>query len=380
MAWTEQKTSGKHAGLYRDADGKRRSVGTFSHKSRARREAELAEAASRKAGWRDPSASLATWGEWCTTWWPARTVSAGTLARDLSPLEKHIRPRWNDVPLARITRHDVNAWVAELMRKVFTRGEGDSATTYTLSGASVRRIVSIFSASLSAAVDAEVLDTNPAFKIKLPAVSPGGDRYLTRDEYARIAAHLDPEDRAIADFLVGTGARWGEMAGLHSHRVERGRGIVAFVETWDTSTGTMLPYPKGKLRREVPLADWVLIPAAPTRTALVFAHKGVPEDIDNWRKRIWQPAVDASQVGHVRIHDLRHTYASWLLQAGIPLAEVGRLLGHRSLATTMRYAHLAESPRDDVLAALSNPAGGQTEGNANQEQFGTVTRIRGRSA
>jgi integrase len=363
MAWTEKKPSGKYQGLYRDADGKRRSVGTFSHKAQARREAEQAEASSRKAGWRDPSASLATWGDWCTTWWPTRTVSAGTLARDFSPLVKHIRPRWDDVALANITRHDVNAWVAELMRKVFTRGEGDKASTYTLSGASVRRIVSIFSASLSAAVDAEVLSANPAFKIKLPAVSPGGDRYLTRDEYARIAAQLEPEERAIADFLVGTGARWGEMAGLHAHRVERGRGIVSFIETWDTSTGTMLPYPKGKLRRDVPLADWVLIPTTATRTALVFANNGTPEDIDNWRKRVWQPAVDAAQVGHVRIHDLRHTYASWLLQAGIPLAEVGRLLGHRSLATTMRYAHLAETPRDDVLAALSRPGGGQTEGN-----------------
>ncbi|ROP78287.1 site-specific recombinase XerD [Frigoribacterium sp. PhB107] len=363
MAWALKRPSGNWQGLYRDPSGKIKSAGTFSHKPKAMRAASVAEDESRKIGWRDPSASLETWGTWCTTWWPTRTVAAGTLARDLSPLKVHIRPRWDTVPLADITRHDVNAWVADLLRTESgrTAKTPTGVTKLTLSGASVRRIVALFSASLTAAVDAEILKANPAAGVRLPSAAPGGDRFLTRDEYAAVAAKLEPEDRAIADFLVGTGARWGEMAGLHAHRVDDGRGIVAFVETWDSKMEAVKPYPKGKERREVPLPDWVLIPSTMSRMALVFSQPGKMLDIDGWRKNVWNPAVARAAVGHVRIHDLRHTYASWLLQAGISLADVGKLLGHKSWTTTMRYAHLAETPQDHVLSALTRPGGLQSD-------------------
>ena len=374
MAWTEKKPSGNWQGLYRDPQGQRRSVGTFRRKPEALRAAASAEDDSRKIGWRDPSASLELWGTWCDTWWTSRTVAAGTLKRDLSPLTKHIRPRWDPVPLADITRHDVNAWVADLLRTESGR-EARTPTgvaRLTLSGASVRRIVALFSASLTAAVDAEVLKTNPALGVKLPTAAPGADRFLTRDEYAAIANRLDPEDRAVADFLVGTGARWGEMAGLHAHRIDHARGVVAIVETWDSKMQTIKAYPKGKERRDVPLPEWVLIPKTSARMSLVFSADGRMLDIDGWRKNTWNPAVTAAGIGHVRIHDLRHTYASWLLQAGVSLADVGKLLGHKSWTTTMRYAHLAESPQQHVLSALTRPGGGQPEGNAAHAQ----TRLR----
>ncbi|MFE7742606.1 tyrosine-type recombinase/integrase [Nocardia sp. NPDC057455] len=54
----------------------------------------------------------------------------------------------------------------------------------------------------------------------------------------------------------------------------------------------------------------------------------------------------------VRLHDLRHTYASRLLERGIPIEDVSRLLGHASVTTTMRYAHRAKSRWDSVRAAL----------------------------
>lgn len=71
-----------------------------------------------------------------------------------------------------------------------------------------------------------------------------------------------------------------------------------------------------------------------------------------WSKRVWWPTVEAAGVGHVRIHDLWHTYASWMLHEGVPLDEVGKMLGHRNAATTQRYAHRREEPSAAVLVAL----------------------------
>lgn len=57
-------------------------------------------------------------------------------------------------------------------------------------------------------------------------------------------------------------------------------------------------------------------------------------------------------VGHVRPHDLRHTYASWLVQDGVPIQAVRDLLGHQSLITTQRYAKLGDTQWDAVRSVL----------------------------
>jgi integrase len=58
-----------------------------------------------------------------------------------------------------------------------------------------------------------------------------------------------------------------------------------------------------------------------------------------------------------RIHDLRHSHASWLIAAGVPLPAIQRRLGHESITTTIdRYGHLAPEMDDTIVAALSQPA------------------------
>lgn len=360
MAWAERLPSGRYRGVYRDAQGAKRSAGSFTHKAKAERAAAAREEQARRSMQRDPEAFKRPWGEWCDEWWPTRHVEASTLRNDEARRRNHLDPRWSDVPIGSITRQDVKAWASSLRRG-------------GLGAESVKRCVHLLSASLVAAMDAEIIDANPAARIKLAGGALAPERFLTREEYAAIRDEMPTtEDQLVADLLVYTGLRWGELAGLHRSRVDLKRGSLRVVETYDEASGLMNPYPKGKRVRDVPLTPevreqlegrtWSRIACGVEHSAgrcpgplLVTTEEGRALRNSNWSFRVWTPAVERAKVGHVRIHDLRHTYASWLLQRGMPLAEVGKLLGHVSPQTTQRYAHLAETPVDAVLAALAAP-------------------------
>jgi len=360
MAWSEKLPSGRYRGVYRDGAGKRRSAGVFTHKAKAEREAGAKEVDARKKLWRDPEAYKRPWGEWAEEWMRGRVVEATTAKADEIRFRKHLEPRWSSVPVGSITRHDVKVWAAEL-------GRGD------ISPQTVRRIVHLFSASMNAAVDAEVIDVNPSARIVMSKGALEQERYLTHDEFDAVREHLPTEhDRLIADMLVNTGLRWSEMAGLHWSRVDLRRGKVRVVETYSDTAGQMKAYPKGKQVRPVDLTDDLVaalseldqgaasecgVPhaAGACRGGLVFTTtRGRPLRNSNWSP-IWRNAVADAGIGHARIHDLRHTYASWLLQQGIPLAEVGKLMGHVSTQTTAKYAHLSETPSEAIKLALAAP-------------------------
>lgn len=373
MPWAEKLPSGKYRGLYRDRAGRRRSAGTFTQKRAAEKAATIAEDAARKLGWRDPDAANMLWADWVTAWWPTRAVEPGTLKVDRSRLNARLAPRWADVPLVDITRQDVRAWIADLQRS-------------KLAPATVQRCVSLLSASLAAAVDAEIITTNVASRIKVVQGEIDPERYLTRPEFAAIAAALtDPFDEALASLLVGTGMRWGEAIGLMIPRIDFGRGRIQVAETWDDRMQRVKPYPKGRRIRRVPLVPWVAAHIEPVvdgrATGHLWERRGRLPDYHNWRARIWVPALKVADVGHVRIHDLRHTYASWLIQDGVPLAEVGALLGHMSPVTTQRYAHLQDDRSDDrITAALTDPRGASVGQDDTAERYATLHPIAARTA
>jgi|GEM_PF-1353273 len=378
MAWSEKLPSGKYRGVYRDSFGKRRSAGTFPHKAQALREAGTKEAEVRRSLIRDADAHKQTWGQWCRTWWPTRDVEPGTLKRDESRRDYRLMPKWENVPIGQITRYSVKQWIGELRA-------GDDERK-PLANSSIQRCVHLFSASLTAAVDAEILTTNPAAKIKLPPASIGNERFLEVEEFNGFARQLPTrQDWIQAQFLVMTGPRIGEAFGLHEHRLDLKRRKVTVIETFDELVGDMKPYPKGKRRRDLPIAPWLCdelewllaqrrktgnagcgIPhrdGKPCRHALVFqTPEGTVMRRSNWDNVVRLAASmatwtnddgDEQDVEPFSIHDLRHTYASWLLQSGkVDLAELQELMGHGSIVTTMRYAHLRPDRHAGVTDAL----------------------------
>lgn len=360
MAWTEQLPSGRYRGNYRTATGQiRRAPGTFTHKAEALRKAGELEAGSRSLGWRDPQAAARSWSDWCDEWQQTRILAPSTARDERLAIKNHLRPQWGDTALIDITRHDIKAWAARLV------SDGRAHAT-------MKKLVAIFSASLSAAVDAEIITTNPAARLRLGTPDNTIEHYLNSEEQALlIAAHADhPLSRALTAVLIDCGPRWGEATALRANDIDLERRTIRIRAAW--SEGELRPYTKSGRRRTVPLplrAAHLLKTVMPKRpSALIFSYDGEnPIDISSWRQDHHKPAVTAAELPHTRIHDLRHTYASTLLQAGISLAEVGKLMGHVSVLTTSRYAHLASTPSAAVLAALGDPTPIAGDG-ANVEQ------------
>lgn len=367
MPWAEKLESGRWRAVYRDAGGRKKSMGTFPRKT------DAVSAAHRAALADAPASSSMRWGEWEPIWHESRTVEKSTRVTEESKLRVHVRPRWGAVPLGEITRADVQRWVVELGKPVADGGKG-------LSPSMVQKLFRLLSGSLRAAVNADLISRSPCTDISLPKIGPSPDRFLEAVEVAAIRAPLASEDQFVMDLLLGTGMRWGEAVGLHWEHVDLERKMVSVEWAYSRETGEMKP-PKDHQRRAVPIGaslsealagrlgvrGWGVPASVPyregrtLRSGLVLARTDSrPLDGSNFSKRFeaacrvaWVGSGKGRRaVGHVRVHDLRHTFASRLLRAGVSLEQVSKLLGHASLLTTQRYAHLAQAQWDQVRDVL----------------------------
>lgn len=370
MGWSEQLPSGRWRACWRDELGQQRSTTRDPHtgavmtrRSHADRVAGDMESKNRR-GEQIATGRAPTWGTWCSTWVKSRVVEPSTAAIDELRINRYLKPQWSGARVNRITRSQVQAWVKEL-------DDGH------LAPGSVEKVYRLFSASMTAAVMDESIPVafNPCKGVKLPRIAPGHERFLTRAEVKAIAGKLNYPYNLAVLLAAGTGMRWGELAGLHWQRVDLGKSLIDIVETWDPTSNQIKAYPKGHNRRAVPVAPAMALSlgdaldktedgaqecgqehargGAKCRSALVLTgSQGAPLNGKNFGRRQWREACDAVGIEAPRLHDLRHTYASWLVQDGIPLQEVQRLLGHASIVTTQRYAHLGVSQIDRVVAAL----------------------------
>ena len=195
-------------------------------------------------------------------------------------------------------------------------------------------------------------------------------RFLTPEEVARLHRTLDrmeaerPGWRARLDIvrlLLLTGCRVGEITGLTWREVEGGADTGTGVQ--DRSGG---PTGNGGMRLTLadsktgsrtvwlgPPAAWILARQRHTGTdkggsGYVFPRAGDPSRPVAGVAWHWQRIRQRAGLMDVRLHDLRHTFASHAVRSGVPLPVVARLLGHRNVAMTLRYAHAGDA---EVAAA-----------------------------
>lgn len=380
MAWTEELPVNKdgitrHRGAYRLANGKIRRR-TFDHKKAAFRWATAQEQAVIDGSRKDPARGRMTWGTWCEQWWPTRKMESGTAQSQVSLRDNYVLPQWEQVPMNEIDHDAIQLWVNSLTPNPPKRPTG-------LSASAARLCYYQLSASMRAAVP-KILDYTPCFRIVLPTLPPAPERYLTYDEIDTLFPHFDGVYRLLVETLLESGMRIGETVALHRHRVDFTARTIDVVERWDRHAKIIKAYPKGKARRTVPLTDklaglfnrWFQMHPSTVRdcgnphekgsvcrSALVHhAPNGGVVDPHNFSTRYWAGKLELAEIGHARLHDLRHTYASRIVSAGVSLSVLQKLLGHASITTTMRYAHLLTDNHDVVRAALALRPEGAEQG------------------
>jgi integrase len=295
-----------------------------------------------------------------------------------SALRVHLVPFFAEKPIDRIRSSDVEELVVLMQRR---RLAAKSVHTY------VGTLSAIF--NYAAAPQRDWVARNPARGVELPPKQDSEDiRFLDPDEVTRLAQAAIPGpyqqiDRALYLTAAMTGLRQGELIALRWRDVDWPAARIRVRQNYVLGQfGT----PKSKRStRSVPMADQVaaeldrLHQAAgqPDDDQLVFADPHTngplskPAILRRYRKAVVAAGLDRSH----RFHDLRHTFATAMAAAGVPMRTLQQWMGHRDIATTQIYADYSPSPQEAAYIQTAFGSSGPLGPPADAEtQYGYAQR------
>lgn len=248
---------------------------------------------------------------------------------------KKLKEVFGEKTLSEITAEEVSKFQSKLKDAGYT-------------SASINRYVALLRHMLSMAVKWGYLKEHPLRgKIEMLRETQDKWTFLTKDEFFRLKEAIGDNYRDLFCFLVYTGARLGEALKL------KWKDIV-----WEARVA-YLSDSKSNRPRVLVLGDnaFELLKERYKRLKAqdekkVLDEERVFEHSDSWFRRALKKALKECNIKrNVRVHDLRHTFASWLSLEGVTLHQIKELLGHVEIRTTMRYAHLNV---EALRAALNN--------------------------
>lgn len=242
-------------------------------------------------------------------------------------IRRHILPRFGEEYIGRIRRADVTDWHVKL------REQGYKPATANLALVMLRIM-------FNSAIRWELLPqgANPTRDVKLFEANNQRQRYLSNEEMVRLLAELDTNRNRQActaiKLLLLTGARKSEVLHAKWEDVDLVQRLLR------------VPLSKSGKYRFIPLSEHAValirgIARDPDSAYLFITPK--TGRAPNSLFRCWQTIRENAGLADLRIHDLRHSFASFLINNGRSLYEVQRILGHADTKTTMRYAHLSQS-------------------------------------
>lgn len=366
MAWVMKRVgpdgTARFQAIYRDPHDNKRSAGTFTSRREATAAGRRAESTVELGSWIDRTAGRITFRDYVEhVWWPSRHLEASTKAGYRSNLDRHFLPFFGDLSVADVSPSTVQSWV----------------TTAIEGGLSARSVVKyhvMLHSIFKRAVRDRVIAFNPCSDTELPKVVAHNTRILTPEEFQSLLVHVPDRFLPLILTEIETGLRWGELIALRPRHVDFLRRTITVEETIVevsrkvSPTGerfVVKPYPKDNEPRVVgvraPLVEVLsrqMDRLGLTRDDLLFPSSevtgGNPLSRNTFRTRYWLPALKAAGLGfHVRMHDLRHAHASWLLAGGADLKTVMERLGHSQIQTTQKYLHTLPDNQERALAALT---------------------------
>jgi len=322
---------------------RRLTIGTYSawRVATARREAErLRQEIDRgidPLGEKIAEREAPTVDELCDRYLAEHAVKKRTARGDESMIKRVVKPAIGRMKVASIAYSDID----RLHRKL------SETAPYQ-----ANRLVALLSKAFSLAIRWKMRADNPCKGVERNH-EERRNRYLSGDELRRLTEALTMhKPRAAADavrLLLLTGARRGEVLSAEWSQFDLAEGV------WTKPSS----HTKTKIEHRVPLsapARQLLAEMranAPDSTYLFPARAGAETGHLTEIKKSWAALCKAADLSGIRIHDLRHTYASVLASAGLSLPIIGALLGHTQPRTTARYAHVS----DDPLRAATERAG-----------------------
>lgn len=252
-------------------------------------------------------------------------------------LANDVGPFLGEIPLAALQEEDIARWVKHL--ETATRPK----TKRVLAPKTIANMHGFLSGALAAAVPRHI-PANPAAGRRLPRTTGETDdgdgddiRTLSRDEFDQLlAAGSVPYWQPLLKFMVSSGARWGEIAALKPANVDLTAGTVRIRRAWKySSKGYQLGPTKTKRSdRKINVAAAVLEQLNYGNEWLFVNSLNRPLRYYSFTN-VWNLAVTKAELNpRPTPHDLRHTCASWMLAAGVPLTTVSRHLGHENIQIT----------------------------------------------
>ena len=402
MSHIRKTTAGTFQASWRDPAGTKRAK-NFATKREANAFLADIEATMNRGTYVAPNAGKLRFGVYAERWEASRNLTARTTERTASIMRNHLLPKWGEWPIGGIDHLSVQEWVTQLGK--------------TLAPTTVGKCFGALRTILRSAMRSRLIAIDPTEGVRAPSTYQPRPLTATisRQTFLTTLLPATPLDhRAIVATGGGAGLRWGEAAGLPWGAVDltRGRVTVGQVAVETAAAVTLRPYPKSRAGvRTIPLPDFLrrqltahreltLGDTEPDPRWLVFpTRNGTPQRRSNFRRQVWRPAlvragllgsveaiaggwraswpdssgttqhrefpterealahVSEHAAGGLRFHDLRHSYATWLVSDGVPVNIVQRVMGHEQASTTLnRYTHTPEGYDERVLAAFGAPA------------------------
>ena len=282
-----------------------------------------------------------------------RNKKPTTVKNETSFSERHIKPLLGQKKVSAIHAMDIERFMIDVAGGKTRKREklGPRALSIVKGGKGVaNRSRDLLSSALTFAVKKGYRTDNPAIGVKNYKLPPR-ERFLSKDEFGRLgralkeaqSSEMNPHAIAAVRVIALSGARCGEIIGLK-------RDWLDF-----QASGARLPDSKTGARflfLGVTAMDVIRLHLQTHESAFVFPATDGSQPFAGLKK-IWRQIRKRADLEDVRLHDLRHSYASVGVSNGTSLYVVGKLLGHADADSTKRYAHLADDPLRRAADSIS---------------------------